>query len=855
MQVVLLHDLRQRASGSSRGTGGVAMQYCNTTNVSIVLLGHQGEHLARGLRFGEPEQWQETYGSGEVQLVHQRPGEEVPYLVPLKREGGQYIWEVAAADTAISGSGKCELRYLVGETVVKSRVYSTLVLKALGHETEDTPVVQPDWVAQVLKAGATAEQAALRAASAAVRQPVPNKDTSTWWVWNSETGAYVDTGVWLEGSSYDENVLKREDIAQIVEAVQAPIFVSSPEEMTDTEKLYVLNGRVYACMTSGGTSQWTDTGREYGAAPLDIVSSPEEMTDTTRKYVLGETGTIWSYRKVPGEAYTNQVPISTDGDGTVFNGTGYRNDCYISSSSGAVSGQSGYVVTGFIPFKDDDVIRFKGAVWGQSSYSRIAAYDADKNKLLVGAYPSSGTVAEEGDGVYRLDPTWAKGMGKAYIRFSFYGTGEDLIVTINEEIGAGTVSQWTDSGIKYSGGEQSDLLELAEMVKSLDAETYRLLRRVFVLESGAAADAVVLPAYWEQYLPEKIAAIRGRHDAGGKDCFSFPVLTDLHVETNLGKRSGLVAKRIMDECGIKYALVLGDVVTRGAADTEKAMEHSFEQAEVLLSPIRRRALQTQGNHDGAWGAKDLDGDGDVESDETYCYNYPPAKLHSRIYRKAGLVGDCHFDSSGTGYYIDDMSNRVRYIMLNSHNLPYEENEDGTAKYNTMRLFRFGQSQYDMVVEALTTVPGDDWCVVTASHAPLSNEYTATFGGSNSEGTGDNILMRGLLKAYADKTVFSGTFAGTFGGDKVSVEADFIQAKGEFVAHFGGHLHIDTNGVYGVTVITSRCDGKCENSAELLAQRVADTVTEQSFDVFTIDRAAKTIYATKIGAGEDRVIRY
>lgn len=142
-----------------------------------------------------------------------------------------------------------------------------------------------------------------------------------------------------------------------------------------------------------------------------------------------------------GGGYTDQVPVSTDADGSVFNGTGYQNDSYISSSTGGVSSQAGYVVTGFIPYAEGDVIRFKGAIWGEGSYSRIAFYDADKNKILVGTYPSSGEVADEGNGVYRLTPTVAEGGGKAYVRLSFYGTGENLVVTINEKI-VSVVADW-----------------------------------------------------------------------------------------------------------------------------------------------------------------------------------------------------------------------------------------------------------------------------------------------------------------------------------------------------------------------------------------------------------------------------
>ena len=45
----------------------------------------------------------------------------------------------------------------------------------------------------------TAKDAAERAELAAIRQPIPNAETGTWWVWNSETGEYKDSGEAYKG--------------------------------------------------------------------------------------------------------------------------------------------------------------------------------------------------------------------------------------------------------------------------------------------------------------------------------------------------------------------------------------------------------------------------------------------------------------------------------------------------------------------------------------------------------------------------------------------------------------------------------------------------------------------------------
>lgn len=97
-----------------------------------IYLGRQGEHLNRQIVF-DISAWEEKAGpQGRVQLLYRRPGESAPYPVELEREEGGAVWSVTAADTALSGSGGGELRYCLGEQVVKSAVSVVTVEAAMG---------------------------------------------------------------------------------------------------------------------------------------------------------------------------------------------------------------------------------------------------------------------------------------------------------------------------------------------------------------------------------------------------------------------------------------------------------------------------------------------------------------------------------------------------------------------------------------------------------------------------------------------------------------------------------------------------------------------------------------------------
>ena len=418
-----------------------------------------------------------------------------------------------------------------------------------------------------------------------------------------------------------------------------------------------------------------------------------------------------------------------------------------------------------------------------------------------------------------------------------------------------TTSQLSNKVDKVSGkGLSTNDYTTTEKTKLAGLSNYddtALKNRVTAVEKELSDG---IPDYWQSYLDDRIAKIKTNQEKAGKDCFSFIVITDIHYGQNQKKSPALI-KKIMEECNIKYVLNLGDIINRGAWTTKEQIETEFKQINEFLKPISSKMLQTQGNHDGSYGAT-LDG-------VTYPYNYTPEELYERIYRKISLINNIHFDATGTAYYVDDTSRKVRYIMLNSHCNKYVLNDNGSAKYNNMTTFRFTQSQYDFLYnEALKNDLTDDWLVIVSSHVPINNSYDVKFGASGSGAIGDHSIMRSFLGAYKKKKTYTATWKGTATEttpyDAINLSVDFTNAKGTLLAYFAGHSHNDyiyDTANWGIPIIVTRCDGFNENLETLLAERKAGTVTEQSFDVFTVNKKTEKIYATKIGAGSDRIITF
>lgn len=135
----------------------------------------------------------------------------------------------------------------------------------------------------------------------------------------------------------------------------------------------------------------------------------------------------------------NWVPYSTTTDGkTIFNGTGYKNNTRLNSSAEEVA-LTGYVTTGYIPAKAGDDIRVKGITWDSTTNKGgyFWTYDSGfaklKNRRPGGGGSQNITFTVDTNGIVTFHLA-EYDTSVAYIRFSAYGTGENLVVTVSEEI-------------------------------------------------------------------------------------------------------------------------------------------------------------------------------------------------------------------------------------------------------------------------------------------------------------------------------------------------------------------------------------------------------------------------------------
>lgn len=122
-----------------------------------IVLGKQGENLSREVIF-DCKAWLELHGltGGTLSLVAQRPTDEDGYPVPVETTEDTVTWTVNSTDVAIDGIGWAELRYTVGEQILKSKTFLTLIGKGLTPKDEPPEAYVP-YINQVIESASGVE--------------------------------------------------------------------------------------------------------------------------------------------------------------------------------------------------------------------------------------------------------------------------------------------------------------------------------------------------------------------------------------------------------------------------------------------------------------------------------------------------------------------------------------------------------------------------------------------------------------------------------------------------------------------------------------------------------------------------
>lgn len=415
---------------------------------AVLQLGRCGENRALCVWFDVCE-WQRLYGEGTVHLLHQRNGDTSPYPCQISVDGGMVSWVVTNADVAVAGKGRAELQYHVDDVLVKSDIYTTNTTRSMGMAGPVPPEPEESWVAKVLEAADRAESS--------VGKNSYIGGNGNWYSWDSEQGAFVDTGVAAQGpvgprGEQGPTGATGPQGATGETGPQGPVGETGPQGEKGEKGDKGDKGARGAAGADGASTFYTassGTESEYH----DIVFSQDEVETAGREIQQGDLiisadGTVWSV-----EAFIYE---------TIWAGGGSYVDC---SRLASLVGPAGAVPEGW-----EDRL---GTLETQMSNLLY-------NPITISTFGHNAGTREMGDTVTALTLSWST--NKAPTALALNGEAidpeltsmalSDLDITGNrtwtlqatDERGAKTVKNTTVSfynGIYYGGAAQPEIIDSA----------------------------------------------------------------------------------------------------------------------------------------------------------------------------------------------------------------------------------------------------------------------------------------------------------------------------------------------------------------------------------------------------------
>jgi len=620
---------------------------------------------------------------------------------------------------------------------------------------------------------------------------------------------------------------------------------------------------------NGGTlseSQWLASLSQTRPEFADDITG---CTDTSKVYVLPD-GYIYAYMTRHTVNNPNQLDPAKAALNVRFSG------------SGTVAYNGGFA-TDYIPVDlsaaDPYIVRIEGlpAGWSDSwvtGSQKIAFYGADKSqiKTVYIRYQQTATgdstklQYQNGQYICQLgytgddngnNPTATGVAGAKYVRFGLginsgtEMTREDIadIKIYFDPLHTDTYeTAWMNTGLAFVPTDYEDRILAAENdIDSIEA-------KLETLETGGSGE-ILPPDYWMTAIGNKKNSIKTRQQSG-RDTFQFVWFSDMHgvsgyvnpygagtsSQVNIGK----VAQYLCNTFNIPLVAASGDMASQASHVSVQNVYTEYKNIRSILAPLPdEKLLAVRGNHDGSWGA--------AVNEVYYLKHIGAGEVYNEIYRRQAQDGQRVFGGDGTYFYVDSIPCKVRFIMLNSNTDGDGSNDaSGNAVYNSQKVSVYGTEQLAWLGDVALHMP-QGWTAVIMAHQPPDTSK-------------DGTLLAGMIEAYNNREAYSGTVTiqHDYWGNSVSdntyktvtVDADFTEEEGEVAAFFHGHIHkdrIDTQTYSFPCISITTAGGDVRDESPV--QRVPGTATETAMDVVTLDKAARGIYMTRIGAGSDRVCDY
>ena len=361
-------------------------------------------------------------------------------------------------------------------------------------------------------------------------------------------------------------------------------------------------------------------------------------------------------------------------------------------------------------------------------------------------------------------------------------------------------------------------------------------------KSPELSSASVYPEYIHEEVLDTVAKVQ---EYQSHETVTFGFMTDLHYAMNFNHKTRMqrnlnAYREIKKRAQVDFLALGGDYTNEGCKNYKS---DCFRELRALFDGIEYYPVN--GNHDDGsiWdkGYLKVKGHANILShDELYrlFYNHLPS---------LGIKVKNH----SLYYYKDDEMSKIRYIFLDTGDVPTDTDEEGELKYRAQHFFSMSQEQIDWLIDEALNFSEDGWSVVFFGHAirrnpdDEQNERYAYWEGMK--------VLHDILGAYkkGEKLSYDTDFLGR------SIDVDFSKRmRADIICAFIGDFHIDSVEEYrGIKyILTGNSVTYYVGHANKEPRRDGDK-TELLFDIATINKNLRKIYITRVGAGNDREVDY
>ena len=604
-----------------------------------------------------------------------------------------------------------------------------------------------------------------------------------------------------------------------------------------------------------------------GQLKPEFAQTVGNCTDTTKLYVVD--GYIYAYMtKTETIEPTNQIRSAINADSTSYNGgSGWEKEYLLVAGSGEKQSNSSYFVTGFIPVKATDTFRIKnyGMAANATSFDNICFYDS--SFAFIGTFTNSSTknplsqfVQDDGTMEACISTagttnfTTEQKSNIAYMRLSLDTMSNDTILVINEplEVTTTTTTGFHNTGHAFVPADYEDRIVALE----------KRMNKYSVADSSA-------PMYVVEEAERVAKNVYAKQNA---NTFSFLAISDAHYLTgntdieqsvlHAGQAMDLVRKGV----NIDFAVDLGDngwgSAVEGSpyrATIEMGIDEIMSTNKCIDESFRGIPnFRAVGNHDSLV--------------LNYSFNGKEYLTASKLFPLYGVYNRgavFHDGNKEYGYCYRDFEDwKLRVICLNTSDIRDEIPTDAT-KQNVVSGVQgkwFAQT-LDMSAKSNAS----EWSILILSHAPLD------FGSGC-------IYLCDILKAYIDGGTYNAvthdgqTISYNYAGKNVATIIGNCHGhnhnfKVDNLRRYVGKNEVGEDKTEAIDIKRFCIPNACfernnerggnnaadafdiEYGEDTTYVKVAGTANDTAFCVVTIDTVARKIYADAYGAGYDREIDY